>query len=555
MEVGLRGCGPRLSVIALPAGSSGLDLKQRCCPQQGFPIADVYLKCNGKLVGEEEELHHGAIYSLEPRLVGGKGGFGSMLRALGAQIEKTTNREACRDLSGRRLRDVNHEKAMAEWIKKQAEREVEKEQRRMDRLQRKLAEPKHYFTDPQYEQQLDEMSERLEDSVLKGLQASSSDVVSAEGGAVRKRARPASNAEAKEGKKKCLWMGVESFEESASSDEESTADSSSSDESPSHSESSVGQASVESSSADDTRDSAAGPSAGSCAAGPSAGSCAAGPSAGSCAAGPSAGSCAAGPSAGSCAAGPSAGSCAAGPSAGSCAAGPSAGSCAAGPSAGSCAAGPSAGSCAAGPSAGSCAAGPSAGSCAAGPSAGSCAAGPSAGSCAAGPSAGSCAAGPSAGSCAAGPSAGSCAAGPSAGSCAAGPASVQQEDLNRAELGPSSEVEVTASGSQDSDRLETEEGVRESPEEMEKDKTADAEQNVNAPKTLEPALKNWTAFNSVEELESLGLDRLKSELMALGLKCGGTLQERAARLFSVKGLSKEQIDPAFFAKPAKGKKK
>lgn len=38
-------------------------------------------------------------------------GFGSMLRALGAQIEKTTNREACRDLSGRRLRDVNHEKA------------------------------------------------------------------------------------------------------------------------------------------------------------------------------------------------------------------------------------------------------------------------------------------------------------------------------------------------------------------------------------------------------------------------------------------------------------
>lgn len=28
----------------------------------------------------------------------------------GAQIEKTTNREACRDLSGRRLRDINEEK-------------------------------------------------------------------------------------------------------------------------------------------------------------------------------------------------------------------------------------------------------------------------------------------------------------------------------------------------------------------------------------------------------------------------------------------------------------
>ena len=40
-------------------------------------------------------------------LPGGKGGFGSMLRALGNQIQKTTNKEACRDLSGRRLRDIN----------------------------------------------------------------------------------------------------------------------------------------------------------------------------------------------------------------------------------------------------------------------------------------------------------------------------------------------------------------------------------------------------------------------------------------------------------------
>ena len=39
-------------------------------------------------------------------------GFGSMLRAIGAQIEKTTNHEACRDLSGRRMRDVNNEKQL-----------------------------------------------------------------------------------------------------------------------------------------------------------------------------------------------------------------------------------------------------------------------------------------------------------------------------------------------------------------------------------------------------------------------------------------------------------
>lgn len=57
-----------------------------------------------------------------------------------------------------------------------------------------------------------------------------------------------------------------------------------------------------------------------------------------------------------------------------------------------------------------------------------------------------------------------------------------------------------------------------------------------------------SAFSSWEELASLGLDRLKSALMALGLKCGGTLEERAQRLFSTKGKSLEELDPATFAK-------
>jgi len=61
-----------------------------------------------------------------------------------------------------------------------------------------------------------------------------------------------------------------------------------------------------------------------------------------------------------------------------------------------------------------------------------------------------------------------------------------------------------------------------------------------------------SAFSSPEELASLGLDRLKSALMALGLKCGGTLEERANRLFSTKGKSLNDLDPALFAK-SKGK--
>ncbi|XP_069060837.1 splicing regulator SDE2-like [Pleurodeles waltl] len=194
---------------------------------KGYPLEDLYVKCNGRLVGGDEALQNGLVYSLEPRLCGGKGGFGSMLRALGAQIEKTTNREACRDLSGRRLRDVNHENAMADWVKKQAEREAEKEQRRLERLQRKLAEPKHYFTNSEYHQQCNEMSERLEDSVLKGIQASSSRMVLPEASDSRKRPN-VSEIRTKSGKKKCFWTGIEGVEDSSSGGDESDGEDSTS---------------------------------------------------------------------------------------------------------------------------------------------------------------------------------------------------------------------------------------------------------------------------------------------------------------------------------------
>ncbi|XP_033114410.1 splicing factor 3A subunit 3-like [Anneissia japonica] len=62
-----------------------------------------------------------------------------------------------------------------------------------------------------------------------------------------------------------------------------------------------------------------------------------------------------------------------------------------------------------------------------------------------------------------------------------------------------------------------------------------------------------SAFSSPEELASLGLDRLKSALMALNLKCGGTLDQRAQRLFTTKGVPLNQLDPTLFAKSKSGK--
>ncbi|MED6269221.1 hypothetical protein CHARACLAT_031005 [Characodon lateralis] len=210
----------RRSSCEFPPGSIVRDVLERFVPQQDF-----YVTTNGHLSQLEDRLQNGAVYHLEPRLCGGKGGFGSMLRALGAQIEKTTNREACRDLSGRRLRDVNHEKEMADWLKKQAEREAEKEQRRLERLQRKLAEPKHQFTDPEYQQQCHDLSERLEDSVLKGLQASSSGQVKVGDVSAAKRPNVDQNQASLKKKRKTaaavgFWTGMGELLSSEDEDDE-----------------------------------------------------------------------------------------------------------------------------------------------------------------------------------------------------------------------------------------------------------------------------------------------------------------------------------------------
>ncbi len=49
---------------------------------------------------------------LVPRMRGGKGGFGSQLRAAGGRMssQKTSNNDSCRDLSGRRLSTIKEAK-------------------------------------------------------------------------------------------------------------------------------------------------------------------------------------------------------------------------------------------------------------------------------------------------------------------------------------------------------------------------------------------------------------------------------------------------------------
>lgn len=55
-------------------------------------------------------------------------------------------------------------------------------------------------------------------------------------------------------------------------------------------------------------------------------------------------------------------------------------------------------------------------------------------------------------------------------------------------------------------------------------------------------------FETAKDLEVAGLEVLKAELQRHGLKCGGSLTQRAERLFLIKSTPLDQIDKAHFAK-------
>jgi splicing factor 3A subunit 3 len=59
-------------------------------------------------------------------------------------------------------------------------------------------------------------------------------------------------------------------------------------------------------------------------------------------------------------------------------------------------------------------------------------------------------------------------------------------------------------------------------------------------------------FASAAELEGVGLEVLKASLTALGLKCGGNLEQRAERLFSTKGKERSAWDKSILAGKPKG---
>jgi len=86
--------------------------------------------------------------------------------------------------------------------------------------------------------------------------------------------------------------------------------------------------------------------------------------------------------------------------------------------------------------------------------------------------------------------------------------------------------------------------------------TKGPEEGEKAPRAepVEAEALDLAPFGSAVELAALGLDRLKAALLAAGLKCGGTLEDRAERLFSVKGVDPSEYPKELRAKPRKKKR-
>ncbi|GLT79764.1 hypothetical protein SLA2020_512410 [Shorea laevis] len=108
-------------------------IEARCVKQRIYEITRIPAQLQRLIRGHQLKddsviLHSDATLNLSLRLLGGKGGFGSLLRgaATKAGQRKTSNFEACRDMSGRRLRHVNAERRLEEWKAAQEERRLEK---------------------------------------------------------------------------------------------------------------------------------------------------------------------------------------------------------------------------------------------------------------------------------------------------------------------------------------------------------------------------------------------------------------------------------------------
>ncbi|KAH9958582.1 telomere stability and silencing-domain-containing protein [Russula dissimulans] len=163
----------------------------RLSPVSG-PVADETTTTLSSILGPRRPQQHSLVsLRLVPRMRGGKGGFGSQLRAAGGRMssQKTSNNDSCRDLSGRRLSTIKEAKKLAEYLEQEPARKkaaAEAQLAKLEALERQLgidgaagpsssggdpaqvAGRKHRFDDTEYLEQSRELMDNVKSAVTAG---------------------------------------------------------------------------------------------------------------------------------------------------------------------------------------------------------------------------------------------------------------------------------------------------------------------------------------------------------------------------------------------------
>lgn len=156
----------------------------RACVAQheGLPSSLLRLTSAGRELHDSATVAPGSSVHVLLRLLGGKGGFGAMLRTAGARGVKTTNFDACRDLNGRRLRHVNAEASLREWDMQAQQRELKRQEEAAKKGSKAPETRVEAFDEDEYDEMLKGARDRVADA-LAAIVASTSQDGQAAGGA------------------------------------------------------------------------------------------------------------------------------------------------------------------------------------------------------------------------------------------------------------------------------------------------------------------------------------------------------------------------------------
>ncbi|OUC44523.1 hypothetical protein D917_09024 [Trichinella nativa] len=127
---------------------------------------------NGKIIYDWTSLKEDDPYEVRVKLCGGKGGFGSLLRSFGSQFYRSTNRDMCRDLSGRRLKNKKDEDRLRKYIEVLTSRRKMMRKRMEERYERLKRVPTHHFDDEQYSKSKKTILEETDNALKEGMHIS-----------------------------------------------------------------------------------------------------------------------------------------------------------------------------------------------------------------------------------------------------------------------------------------------------------------------------------------------------------------------------------------------